>query len=116
MHIYNPTLATWRTTTGLTAAEAASFLAATELTAVVAPFITAAEVLGLPVDGAAPRLAVVGAASLCRTPLYLRELDIVAELKVQYCRETLKDSLDTNDTSLRRTIFKKGRKVVCNIS
>lgn len=39
----------------------------------VAPFITAAEVLGLPVDGAAPRLAVVGAASLYRTPLYLRE-------------------------------------------
>ena len=73
MHIYNPTLATWRTTTGLTAAEAASFLAATELTAVVAPFITAAEVLGLPVDGAAPRLGVVGAASLYRTPLYLRE-------------------------------------------
>ena len=32
-------------------------------------------------------------------------LDKVVELKVQYCKETLKDSFDNNETFLRCTTF-----------
>ena len=37
-------------------------------------------------------------------------LDMVVELKVQYCKEKLQDSFDTNETFLRCTILKKGLK------
>ena len=43
-------------------------------------------------------------------------LDMVVELKVQYCRGKLQDSFNTNETFLRCTIFKLERKVVCHIS
>ena len=42
------------------------------------------------------------------------DLQHVIELKVQFCREKLKDSIDTNETFLLWTIFKQERKVVCN--
>ena len=43
-------------------------------------------------------------------------LDTVVGLKVQYCREILQNSFNTNETFLRCIILKSERKVVYNIS